>query len=311
MVLISGRANLELAEKIARRLKLDVVEPATSFADGEVRITIPVTMRRQEVFVIQPTSSPVNDNLMELLLIIDAAKRASAEEITAIIPYFGYSRQDRKEQPRVPISAALVAKLIMVAGAKRILTLDVHSEQQQGFFDGPWDNLYGSYALIPALKKLRLKNLIVASPDKGGVPRAVAYANLLGADGIAIVYKERDTSVKNHSKALDMIGDVKGKNVLLVDDLVDTAGTIVTASKLLINHGAKDIYVVATHAPFSGPALERISTSPVKKWLVTDTIFQRDEIKNHPKIKVVSVASLLAKAIKRIYQRKSISDLIL
>src|SRR4030042_3846276 len=175
MVLISGRANLELAEKIAKKLRTKVVEPVTSFADGEIRVTIPVTMRRKEVVIIQSTSAPVNNNLMELLLMVDAAKRASAEEVTAIIPYFGYSRQDRKDQPRVPISAALVAKLIKVAGTRRILTLDVHSEQQQGFFDGPWDNLYGSYTLIPAIKKMKIKNLVVASPDKGGVPRGGAH----------------------------------------------------------------------------------------------------------------------------------------
>ncbi|OGL53888.1 hypothetical protein A3K55_01635 [Candidatus Shapirobacteria bacterium RBG_13_44_7] len=311
MVLISGRSNLELAEKIAKKLRTKVVEPVTSFADGEIRVTIPVTMRRQEVFIIQSTSAPVNNNLMELLLMVDAAKRASAEEVTAIIPYFGYSRQDRKDQPRVPISAALVAKLIKVAGTRRILTLDVHSEQQQGFFDGPWDNLYGSYTLIPAIKKMKIKNLVVASPDKGGVPRAVTYARLLDAEGIAIVYKERDTKLANHCESLGLIGDVKNKKILLVDDMADTTGTIVSAAKLLKSRGAKEIYVAVTHGPFSPPALERISSAPIKKWWVTDTILHPAEIKNHPRVKVVSVATLLAKAINRIYQRKSISDLIL
>lgn len=308
-VLLTGRSNPELAKKIARRLKTKAVEVAKSFADGEIWISIPVSVRQKAVFIIQPTSRPVNDNLVELLLMIDAARRASAGEITVVVPYFGYSRQDRKDQPRVPISAALVAETIKAAGANRIFTLDVHSEQQQGFFEGPWDNLYGSYTLIPVIKKMiKRRGLIVASPDKGGVPRAVAYANRLGAEGIAIVYKERDMSVKNHSESLDMIGEVKDKTILLVDDIIDTGGTIIKAAKLLLKRGAKEILVAATHGVFSPPALERITESPIKKWLVTDTIRQPKEVEANPKIKIVSVAPLLAEAVKRIYRGRSISN---
>ncbi len=308
-VLLTGRSNPELAKRIAKILRTKVAEVANSFADGEIWISIPVSVRQKSVFIIQSTSKPVNDSLMELLLMIDAARRSSAREITVIVPYYGYSRQDRKDQPRVPISAALVAELIKAAGANRIFTLDVHSEQQQGFFEGPWDNLYGSYALIPVIKKtIKTKNLIVASPDKGGVPRAVAYADRLRADGIAIVYKERDMSIKNQSESLDMIGDVKGKKVLLVDDLMDTGGTMVKAAKLLTKRGASEIFVAVTHGVFSPPVMERINESPISKWLVTDTIKQPKEIENHPKVKIVSVAPLLAEAIKRIWQGRSISD---
>ena len=308
VTLLTGSANQKLAKDIGKILKLEVFYPITKFADGEIRVYIPKNLRRNHVFIIQPTSSPVNDHIMELLLMIDAAKRSSASEITAIIPYFGYSRQDKKDRPRVPISAALVASMIKTSGVDRIVTLDIHSEPEQGFFQGPWDNLYGSYSLIPAVKKKRLKNLIVASPDKGGVTKAVGYAKRLEAEGIAIVYKDRDINVENKSEALDLIGNVKGKNILIVDDMVDTAGTLVNAAKLLKDRGAVAIFAAASHGLFSDPALERITKSVINELIVTDTVNIRPEALKSPKIKVVSVAPLLAEAIKRIESGESISE---
>lgn len=308
VTLLTGSANPKLAGAIGKILKLEVFYPITKFADGEVRVYIPKNLRRKHVFIIQPTSSPVNDHIMELLLMIDAARRSSASEITAIIPYFGYSRQDKKDKPRVPISASLVAQMIKNAGADRIVTLDIHSEPEQGFFPGPWDNLYGSYSLIPAIKRKRLKNLIVASPDKGGVTKAVGYARRLNAEGIAIVYKERDVNVENKSEALDLIGSVKGKNVLIVDDMVDTAGTLVNAAMLLKERGALTVFASATHGLFSDPALERIKDSIITELIITDTVNVKEEALKNPHIRVVSVAPLLAEAVKRIESGESISE---
>ena len=305
-VLITGTANLELAQALGKILKKPVLETARRFADGEIRITIPENIRSRRVFIIQPTCPPVNDNLMELLLMIDAARRASAAEITAVIPYFGYSRQDRKEQPRVPVSVALVANLIEYSGASRVVTVDIHSEQEQGFIKTPWDNLYASYSLVPVLKKKFKDNLVIASPDKNGVPRATAYARLLSADGVAIVYKERDIKTENISLALELIGDVKGKEVLLVDDIIDTAGTLVGAVELLQKKGAKSISAAATHGLFSPPALDLINKSSLKEVYITDTV-NMDESKRQGKIKVISVAKLLAEAIICIYTGESIS----
>jgi ribose-phosphate pyrophosphokinase len=227
------------------------------------------------------------------------------------MPYFGYSRQDRKEMARVPISSALVASLIEHAGADRILTLDIHSEQEEGFIHNPWDNIYASYSLTPAIKKKKLNGLVVASPDKGGVPRATFYQGLLGASELAIVYKERDLSVNNKSDALAMVGNVKGKNVLLVDDMIDSAGTIAHAANYLKEKGAKRIFVCASHGIFSGEALRRISESAIEKVIVTDSVNHRAEVRNHPKIEIASIAPLLVEAIKRIETGDSISSLIL
>lgn len=296
-VLLSGSANSELSVKVAKKLKTKVYFPCTKFADGEINVQIPVSVRRKDVFIIQPTCGEVNAHIMEILLIADAARRASANEVILICPYFGYSRQDRKCDPRVPVSASLIASMLEHAGVSRIITLDIHSEQQQGFFKGPWDNLYASYILIPYIKKLRIKNLVVASPDKGGTIRATAYARRLDADGLAIVYKERDTSVKNTSKALDMIGDVTGKSVLIVDDIIDTAGSVTNAEKLLHSRGAKDVYVVATHGIFSPPAAERLGRALLNQLIVTDSVPLKDDINALPNIKVISIAGLLAKAI--------------
>lgn len=296
-ILLSGSANTELSVKVAKKLKTKVYYPCTKFADGEINVQIPVSVRRKDVFIIQPTCGEVNANIMEILLIADAARRASANEIILICPYFGYSRQDRKCDPRVPVSASLIASMLEHSGVSRIITLDIHSEQQQGFFKGPWDNLYASYILVPYIKKLKIKNLVVVSPDKGGAVRATAYARRLDAEGLAIVYKERDTSVKNSSKALDMIGDVQNKNVVIVDDIIDTAGSITNAEKLLYSRGAKDVCVVATHGIFSPPAAERLSKSSLTRVVVTDSIPLNNDIKSLPNVKVISIAGLLAKAI--------------
>lgn len=308
-VLLTGTANPKLANDIGKILKKKVHHPVTKFADGEKRVQVPINIRRGSVIIIQPTCPPnVDGNIMELLLILDAAKRASADEVIAIIPYFGYARQDRKDRPRVPVSASLIAKMIQKAGADKIATLDIHSDQAQGFVEIPWDNLFGSYCMVPRLEKEKFTNLVVASPDKGGVPIATAYANRLKADGVAIVYKERDVHTVNHSEALDLIGDVKDKNVLLVDDMIDTAGTLCNAANLIRQKGAKTIWAAATHGIFSKDALEKINKSKIEKVLVTDSIAHRDEVLNNPKIEVVSVASMLAEAIIRIESGDSISE---
>lgn len=311
-ILLSGRSNPKLATDIAALLGKELVQPITLFADGEIRVKGIPNLRKRHVFVVQPTSAPVNNHLMELILMIDAAKRASASEIIAIMPYFGYSRQDRKEMPRVPISAAVVAKMIENAGANRILTLDIHSEQAEGFVQIPWDNLYGSFTLLPAIKSKELKNLVVASPDKGGMVRATAYASRLGATGVALIYKERDINVNNESKALGMIGDVAGKDVLMVDDMIDTGGTIVHAAQYLKKQGAKRILVAATHGLFSSGAVAKISKSEIDEVIVTDSVRLSDEVISNPKIHVVSVAPLLAAAVNKVRTGESLSrDLIL
>lgn len=242
---------------------------------------------------------------------IDAARKSSASEITVVLPYFGYSRQDRKDRSRVPISSALMASLLEYAGADRIVTIDIHSDQQQGFSRGPWDTLYASYTLLPLLsRKFGGKNLIVASPDKGGVLIAAAYANRLGAEGIAIVYKERDVTKSNidNSRVLGMVGEVEGKDVLLVDDMIDTAGTLCNAADKLKEAGARTITAAATHGIFSDPALERITKCAIDKIYITDTVNLRKEALAHPKIEVISVAPLLAEAIERIHTGDSLSE---
>ncbi len=311
-VLLSGTANPVLARAIGKILRTPVDEPVSLFSDGEIRVRIGQNLRRRYVFIIQPTSIPVNDHLMELVFMIDAAKRASAKEIIVVIPYFGYSRQDRKEMSRVPISASAVASMIDHAGADRIITTDIHAEQSEGFIQKPWDNVYGSYSLLPAIKAKRLSNLVVASPDKGGMIRATAYAKLLNATGVAIVYKERDVTLNNVSEAMAMIGDVKGKDVLLVDDMIDTAGTIVHAANFIKKRGAKSVRAAATHGLFSGNAMEKIAQSAIEEVFVTDTIALPEAIRKNPKITLVSVAPLLAEVIRRVRTGESISkDLIL
>lgn len=307
-VLLTGTSNPKLAQDIAKLLKSEVYKPVSKFADGETRVQIPVNIRRGNVVIIQPTCPPdVDGSLIELLLMIDAAKRASANEIIVVIPYFGYSRQDRKDRPRVPISAALVAQLIEYAGADHIVTVDIHSDPQQGFAKVPWDNLYGSFCLVPRIQKEKFDNLVVASPDKGGVPIATAFANRLKAAGVAIVYKERDIATTNQSVALGLIGDVGGKNVLVVDDMIDTGGTLANAVSLLKKRGAKKIWASATHGIFSSDALVKIQNSPLEKVLVTDTVPQTEAVLKNPKIEIISVASMVAEAIKIIWSGGSIS----
>lgn len=296
-----------LSEKIASILELSLDHPISFFADGEIRIKITPNLRRKHVFIIQPTSSPVNDNIMGLVLLIDAAKRASAQEIIAVVPYFGYSRQDRKEISRVPISASVVAGMLEHAGVDHVLTLDIHSEQEEGFIRKPWDNVYASYSFVPELKKRKFKDLIIASPDRGGVLRATGYARLLGAEGIAIVYKERDITVNNKSETLEMVGDVKGKNVVIVDDILDTGGTLVNAANFLKKRGAKTIRAAITHGLFSGPAIKRVDQSEIEEVIITDSVAIPSHVIGSRKITVVSVAPLLAEAIRRIYTGESIS----
>ncbi|HSW48006.1 MAG TPA: ribose-phosphate diphosphokinase [Candidatus Saccharimonadales bacterium] len=311
-ILLTGRSNVQLAKDVAKLLGQKLHEPISLFSDGEIRVRVPVSLRNMHVFIIQPTAPRVNDSIMELLLMIDAAKRASASEISAIIPYFGYSRQDRKEMPRVPISSSAIANMITNAGATQILTIDIHSQQQQGFVSIPWDNLYGSYALLPMIKSLKLKDLVVASPDKGGMIQATGYAKLLGADGVALVYKERDVAVNDKSGTSAMIGKVKDKNVLLVDDIISTGGTIVNAAVYLKERGAKSVRLAIVHGLFVGDAIEKIKNPVIDEIFVSDTIEQRSEVKNIKKVKIASVAPLLAEAIKRIQTGQSISrDLIL
>lgn len=307
-VLLAGNGNLVLAEKIAKILGKEVTNPITYFVDGEVRVKGIPNLRRRPVYIIQSTGKPANDNLMELLLMIDAARRASADEVNVVIPYFGYARQDRKDQPRVPISSAVVANLIRSAGADRICTLDIHAEQVQGSVQFSWDNLYGSYVLVPEIKKRNLKDTVLVSPDKGGVPRVTGYAQLLGVPDIAIVYKQRDLHVNNKSEVFSMVGDVEGKDVLLIDDMLDSGGTMFNAVDHIKECGARSIRVAVTHGLFNGTALERLSASPVEEIITTDSVAHRDEVLNHPKITIVSVADMLAEAIIHIQTGASISE---
>lgn len=306
-IILTGRSNTKLAHAVAKILQKDVYEPISVFSDGEIRVRIEPNMRRRHVFIIQSTSVPVNDHLMELVLMADAAKRASASEVIAVIPYYGYSRQDRKEMSRVPISSSVVANMICNAGADRILTIDIHSQQQEGFVPYPWDDVYASYSLVPVLKARKFKSLVIASPDKGGMTRATGYAKLLQAEGVAVVYKERDVALNNKSEALDMIGNVAGKDVLLVDDMIDTAGTIVNAANFIKQKGAKTVRVVATHGLFSGPAIERIDNSDIDEVFITDTINMPEAVLKSKKISVVTVAPLVAGAIERIQTGESLS----
>ncbi len=310
---ITGTSNKKLAKDVGALLKKEIQETASTFADGETRIHLTENVRRNEVFVLQPICPPgINDHLMELIFMIDAAKRSSATEITAITPYFGYARQDRKDQPRVPISAAVVAEMIKNAGAERIVTLDIHSEQTQSAFSGPWDNMYGSIALVPRLeeKGWEGKNITVFSPDAGGVKRAKAYKTRLNAGGLAVAFKERNPNVPNEAEMIDMIGDVDGKDVLFADDMVDTAGSIVEAAQLVRSRGARRIAVAATHGLFSGPALKRLEDSPIETVFVTDSVDHSDAVRSNPKIDIVTIAPLMAEVIKRIYVGVSLSELV-
>uniref|UniRef100_A0A7C4EJU4 Ribose-phosphate pyrophosphokinase n=1 Tax=Thermodesulfovibrio aggregans TaxID=86166 RepID=A0A7C4EJU4_9BACT len=306
--LITGNANPELAKKVSEYLKIPLTETTVStFSDGEIMVQIKENVRGSDAFVIQSTCTPVNHNIMELLLIIDALKRASARRITAVIPYYGYARQDRKAQPRVPISAKLVANLIAVAGANRVLSIDLHAGQIQGFFDIPVDHLYATPVILEYLKNNNLlDNIIVVSPDAGGVERARAFAKKINA-ALSIIDKRRDAP--NVSKVMHVIGDVKGKDALIIDDMIDTAGTVVQAAQALKENGARRVFAACTHPVLSGPAIDRLSNSFIEELIVTDTIPAEDKKKLCPKIKILTVAHLLGEAIKRIHEETSISSL--
>lgn len=306
--IFSGSANLELTKKIceylATPLGLCVIR---KFSDGEIFIELKENVRGADIFLVQPVCPPVNENLMELLIMIDAARRASARRITAVIPYYGYARQDRKTAPRTPITAKLVANLIVTAGARRVLTMDLHAGQIQGFFDIPVDHLYALPVFLSYIKEnFRDKEIVIVSPDAGGVERAKEYAKRLNCS-LAIIDKRRERP--NESEVMNVIGDVKNKIAIIIDDMVDTAGTMCQASKALIEKGATEVYGMATHPVLSGPALERIAKAPLKALIVSDTIPLKEEAQKLDKILVLSVAKLLGEAIRRIHTDDSISSL--
>jgi len=307
LLVFSGNASKSLASDICKFLDVKPGDATVdTFSDGEIHVKINENVRGHDVFVVQSTCYPVNGNLMELLIMIDALKRASAQRITAVLPYFGYARQDRKDQPRVPITAKLVANLLTVAGADRVLTIDLHAGQIQGFFDIPLDHLFAFKIFTDYIKKLKLNSkLVVVSPDVGSIKTARAYAKSLRC-GLAIVDKRRVNDEK--AEAMHIMGAVKGKHAIVVDDMVATAGSLAEAIDAIKKEGALDIYASITHPVLCGPALERIKKSPIKEMVVTDTIPIPKE-KMLPKIKVLSVASLLGEAIKRIHEEASISVL--
>ena len=305
--LFSGNANLKLAEAISRSSSLKLGTITTKrFSDGELFVQIEENIRSSDAFVIQPTCPPVNDNLMELLIIIDAMKRASVASITAVIPYYGYARQDRKVSPRSPISAKLVADLLQSAGVNRCVALDLHAGQIQGFFDVPFDNLYGSDVLVDHIRTRLTSNIVVVSPDAGGVERARAYARLLNAT-MAIIDKRRDKP--NESEVMHIIGEVDGKNCIIVDDMVDTAGTLCNGAQALMDAGANRVLAAATHGILSGPAFERLNKSCIEELVITDTIPISKENATLGRVKVVTCAHLLGEAIKRIHTGDSVSGL--
>ncbi len=300
----SGSSNMALAEKIAYKLGVQLGSlEVKRFSDGEIWVKYGENIRGLEVFLIQSTNPPA-ENFLELLIMVDAAKRASAKRITVVIPYFGYSRQDRKDQPRVSITAKLVANLITVSGADRVMTMDLHAAQLQGFFDIPFDHLYGSSIFINVLEEIK-ENLVVVSPDVGGIKMARSYAKRLNA-GLVVIDKRRPK--QNLAEVVNIIGEVDGKDVLIVDDLIDTAGTFVSAIKALKDKGAQTIYGAITHPLLSGPAIERINNSDLEKLFVSDTIAIDDKLKNN-KISVVTASDIFSEAIQRTFNNESISSL--
>jgi ribose-phosphate pyrophosphokinase len=305
--LFSGTANRPLADEIARHIGVHVGEAKLQrFADGEVYFQLLENVRGVDVFVVQPTCYPVDQNLVELLIIIDALKRASAARITVVVPYYGYARQDRKDRPRVAISAKLIADLLTTAGANRALFVDLHAAQIQGFFNIPVDHLFASPVLVSYFRELNLPNLTVVSPDAGGVERARFFAQKMGAP-LAIVDKRR-TDI-NVAEVMNVVGDVEGKNCLIIDDIIDTAGTLVKTVDALYANGAETVYACASHAIFSGPAIERIAASRLVEVVVTNTVPLREAAQKLPKIKVLSIAGLLGAAIESIHMETSVSTL--
>ncbi len=304
--IFAGRATKDLGEKIAASYGIPLGKSVvTEFSDHEFQPSFEESIRGHHVFIVQSTF-PTSDNLMELLLMIDAAKRASAHKVIAVIPYFGWARQDRKDQPRVSIGSKLVSNLLVAAGVNRVITLDLHADQIQGFFDIPVDALYASSLFVEYIRNLGLHDILMASPDIGGSKRASAYAKRLGTD-LAICHKQR--AMANVVASMTLIGDVKDKDVIIVDDIIDTAGTIVKAGQLIMDNGAKSVRAFATHAVFSGPAMERIENSVFNEVVVTDSIPLRGEVSN--KIKVISTADLFAETIHRVESYESISSLFI
>ena len=306
--IIAGNSNMELAQKIADYIGVKVADcQVTTFSDGEISVNINETVRGCDVFVVQSTNNPVNENLMELLIMIDALRRASAGRITAVIPYYGYARQDRKAKARDPITAKLVANLITAAGADRVLTMDLHAAQIQGYFDIPLDHMLGGSLLANYFNEKNIEDLVVVSPDLGSVTRSRKFANQLeGEVPLAIIDKRRPKA--NVCEVMNLIGDVKGKNVIMLDDMIDTAGTITNAANALKEFGAKNIYACCTHAVLSGPAIERIENSAISELIVLDTIRLHKE-KELDKIKVLTVAEMFGEAIKKIFSNESVSVL--
>ena len=308
MKVLSGTSNIKLSKDIASRLRLKLVNSnIRRFADNEIHVEINENIRGNSIFVIQSTSNPANDNLMELLICIDALRRSSAKNITAVMPYFGYARQDRKVAPRTSISAKLVSNLITNAGANRILTVDLHAGQIQGFFDIPVDNLFATPLFARHIKKnINSKNIICVSPDVGGVERARDLGRRLNV-GLAIVDKRRPSPGK--SEVINIVGNVKNKSCIIVDDIIDTGGTIVNAAEALKTRGAKEVHVFVTHGVLSGEAIEKIKKSHIKNLVVTDTIDNENKVKNARNIHILTISNLIAEAIKRISNSTSVSDL--
>ncbi len=307
LIILSGRAHPELSRRICEYLQIPMGRISLfNFSDGENACQIEENVRGGDVFVVQPTCPPVNDNLMELLIILDACRRSSAQRITAVVPYFGYARQDRKDKPRVPITAKLVSDLLTSAGATRVLTMDLHAAQIQGFFNIPVDHLFAAPVLIEEIRRLGLSNLVMVSPDAGGVERARAFAKRLDA-GLAIVDKRRTSP--NHAEVMHIIGEVEGKTCVIVDDIIDTAGTLVKTAEVLQQKSAARVLAAGVHPVLSGPAVERIVASVVEEVIVTDTIPLRPEAARCGKIRQLSVAELLGEAIRRIHEAKSVSSL--
>jgi ribose-phosphate pyrophosphokinase len=305
----SGNANRQLAEEICTHLGIEIGQANTTrFTDGEFNFQILQNVRGEDCFLLQPTCPPVDSNLMELLIMLDAFRRSSAKRITAVMPYYGYGRKDRKDKPRVPISAKLVANLITGAGADRVLLLDLHAGQIQGFFDIPADHLFAAPVIVGYFQRLALPKLTVVAPDAGGVERARAYAKRLNAE-LAIIDKRRDYDKVGEVDVLHVVGDVAGRTALLVDDMIDTAGTLVKAAEALKRNGAETVYASATHAVFSGPAVDRLMASPIKEIVVTNTIPPSDG--SCSKVRYMSVAEILAKAIRSIHDESSVSSLFI
>jgi len=305
----SGNANIALATKICQHLGVSLGKAnVTTFSDGETRVEINENVRGMDVFIIQSTCPPVNITCMELLIMIDALKRASADRITAVIPYYGYGRQDRKVAPRAPITAKLLADLITAAGANRVLSMDLHAGQIQGFFNIPVDNLFATPVLFDYMKKNYIDGTVVVSPDTGGVERARAFGKRLGAS-LAIIDKRREGP--NEAEVMNIIGNVQGKRIIILDDMIDTAGTVVQAARAMKEAGALEVSICCTHPVLSGSALERIEGSGIKEVIVTDTIPLSDRAKNCKKIKVLSVSGILGEAVRRIYYNDSVSSLFI